>query len=116
MCAVNDPTWRESLERPTHHETNDAQHAAGGSDYGEAYDALVHLPINARFDGGDWALNDRLGRCERADHDVVPIRITQCEFSGAGIGAHVRFLFQLGDEGARSKQRLIEVVDTKEQE
>ena len=53
---------------------------------------------------------------ERTDHDVIPIRITECEFHGAGIGVQIRLLLQSRDKRAGPKQRLIEVVHTKEQE
>ena len=53
---------------------------------------------------------------ECTDHDVIPIRITQCEFAGAGTGIQMGFLFQFIGKGARPQQRLIEVIDTKEQE
>ena len=52
----------------------------------------------------------RSGCIERADHDVIAIRITEREFAGAGIGIQIRFFFELGNEGTRSKRRFIEVV------
>lgn len=54
--------------------------------------------------------------CERTDHDVVPIRITECDFHGAGIWIQMRLLLQSRDKRAGPKQRLVEVVHTKEQE
>jgi hypothetical protein len=74
------------------------------------------LTLNQAAPRSGGGLNELLGRSERTDHDVIPIRITECEFSGASIGAQMRFLFQSTDKGACSKQRLIEVVHTKEQE
>ena len=56
------------------------------------------------------------GRSERTDHDVIAIRVTECEFAGARIGIQMRFLLESSDKRACPKQRLIEVIHTKEQE
>ena len=82
--------------------------------------AHIPLPINFLPQREPCSLCVHLlelsGRSERTDHDVITIRITECEFAGAGIGVQMGFLFQSSDKGACPKQRLIEVIHTKEQE
>lgn len=56
------------------------------------------------------------GRSERTNHDVIPIRITDCKFAGASIWVQFGLFIQSSDKGASPKQRFIEVVHAKEQE
>ena len=44
-----------------------------------------------------------LGRSERTDHDVIPIRITKCEFAGTGVRVQMGLLFEFSDKGACPK-------------
>ena len=39
-----------------------------------------------------------LGRIERTDHNVVPVRITECKLFGSSVGVHVGLLVESGDE------------------
>ena len=56
-------------------------------------------------------------RCrQRADHDVIPIRITKCELHVSSIGIHMRLLFKSADECARPWQRVVEIIDAEEEE
>jgi hypothetical protein len=48
-------------------------------------------------DAVDAALIKGANSIERADHDVVPVRITDCKLFGSGIRVHVRLLFESGD-------------------
>jgi hypothetical protein len=57
-----------------------------------------------------------LGRSQCADHDVIPVRIPERELSGSSVGIHLRLLFESGDERAGPRQRIVEVINTEEQE
>jgi hypothetical protein len=57
-----------------------------------------------------------LGRVERTDGDVVPVRISERKLRGSGVGIHVWLLFQPADESARPWQSYVKVVDPEEQE
>jgi DNA-directed RNA polymerase subunit N (RpoN/RPB10) len=57
-----------------------------------------------------------LGRVERTDGDVVPVRISERKFCGSSAGIHVWLFFQPADESARPWQSYVKVVDPEEQE
>jgi hypothetical protein len=46
----------------------------------------------------------------------VPVRIAQRELHRAGFGVRMRLFFQPLDEGACAAQRVVEIVDAKEQQ
>ena len=56
------------------------------------------------------------GRVERADGDVVPVRIPERKLRGSGAGIHVWLFFQPADEGARPWQSCVKIIDPEEQE
>ena len=62
-----------------------------------------------------FGLNELLGRSQCTDHDVVPVRITQCELSGACVWIDIRLLFKRRDKAARAAQRLVKVIYAKEE-
>src|SRR3982074_2141425 len=57
-----------------------------------------------------------LGRAERTDGDVVPVRISERKLRGSSAGIHVWLFFQPADESARPWQSYVKVVDPEEQE
>src|SRR5215475_5813908 len=57
-----------------------------------------------------------LGRVERTDGDVVPVRISERKLRGSSAGIHVWLFFQPADESARPWQSYVKVVDPEEQE
>src|SRR5215468_10290154 len=57
-----------------------------------------------------------LGRVERTDGDVVPVRIPERKLRGSSAGIHVWLFFQPADESARPRQSDVKVVDPEEQE
>ena len=62
------------------------------------------------------AFTELLVGVERIDHHVVPVAITKRELPGSSAGVHVGFLFESGDQSTRPRQRLVKVIDAKEQE
>jgi catechol 2,3-dioxygenase-like lactoylglutathione lyase family enzyme len=56
------------------------------------------------------------GRRERADCDVVPVRIPKGELRCLRVRVHVRLLFEPGDERTCPLQYHVEIVDAEEQE
>src|SRR4030095_7414601 len=59
---------------------------------------------------------NELGRRERADHDVVPVRISECELHSSSVRVHLRLLLEPSDESACPWQRHVEIIHTKKQE
>ena len=57
-----------------------------------------------------------LGRVERSDCDVIPVRISERKLHGSGVGIHMWLLFQSANESARPGQSHVKVVDPEEQE
>ena len=57
-----------------------------------------------------------LARVERADGDVVSVRISERKLRGSGAGIHVWLFFQPADESARPWQNYVKVVDPEKQE
>jgi DNA-directed RNA polymerase subunit N (RpoN/RPB10) len=57
-----------------------------------------------------------LGRVERTDGDVVPVRISERKLRGSSAGIHVWLFFQPADESARPWQSYVKVVDPEKQE
>src|SRR3981081_2918645 len=57
-----------------------------------------------------------VGRAERTDGDVVPVRISERKLRGSSAGIHVWLFFQPADESARPWQSYVNVVDPEEQE
>ena len=57
-----------------------------------------------------------LGRIERTDSDVVPVRIAERKLRRSSVGIYVWLFFQKADERARPCQSYVEVVDPEEQE
>jgi DNA-directed RNA polymerase subunit N (RpoN/RPB10) len=57
-----------------------------------------------------------LGRVERTDGDVVPVRISERKLLGSSAGIYVWLFFQPADESARPWQSYVKVVDQEEQE
>src|SRR6476659_2712458 len=57
-----------------------------------------------------------LGRVERTDRDVVPVRIAQRKLRGPSAGIHVWLFFQPAHESTRPWQSHVKVVDPQEQE
>jgi hypothetical protein len=55
------------------------------------------------------------GSWKRADHDVVPVWIPECKFSGSSRGIHPGFFFQLRNKGSGACQRIIKVIYPEEQ-
>jgi hypothetical protein len=53
---------------------------------------------------------------EGTNHDVVPVRISQCNLHRSGAGIQVRFLLQARDESACPGHRLVEIIDPEKQE
>ena len=56
-----------------------------------------------------------LDRIERTDHNVVPVRITECKLLGSSVRVQVRLLFESDDESAGPRERLVKIIHTKEQ-
>ena len=63
----------------------------------------------------DIAGNESLGRSQCADHDVVPVRVTECELHRSGVGTHVRLLFKASHKCASSRQCFREIIYAEEQ-
>src|SRR6476660_9273544 len=57
-----------------------------------------------------------LGRVERTDRDVVPVRIAERKLRGSSVGIHVWLFFQPARESTRPWQSHVIVVDPQEQE
>ena len=57
-----------------------------------------------------------MGLRERADHDVIAIRIRKCKFSSPCRRVHVWLLVETRHKSASAMQRHVKVVDTEEQE
>ncbi len=57
-----------------------------------------------------------LGRVQRTDGDVVPVKISERKLRGSSAGIHVWLFFQPADERARPWQSYVKVVDPEEQE
>jgi hypothetical protein len=57
-----------------------------------------------------------LGRRERTDHDVIPVRISECELHGSSARIHVGLRLQPSDESACPLQRHFEIIDPEKQE
>jgi hypothetical protein len=55
-------------------------------------------------------------RVERADGDIVSVRITERKLHSSSAGIHMWLFFELGDESACCWQRHVKVVDPEEQE
>ena len=64
----------------------------------------------------DCRLNGWLGRVERTDGDVVPVRISKRKLRGSSVEIHMWLFFQPADESARPWQSYVKVVDPEEQE
>lgn len=60
--------------------------------------------------------SDLLGRRERADHDVIPVRISEGDLHSSSGRVHVGLLLELSDERARPCQRQVEIIDPEKQE
>jgi hypothetical protein len=71
------------------------------------------LPLRERFAVGSM---EGLGRVERTDFDVVPIRISERKLRGSSAAIHVWLFVQPADESARPWQSYVKVVDPEEQE
>ena len=56
------------------------------------------------------------GRIERADRDVVSIRISERKLHRSSAGIHMWLFLQPADESARPWQSYVKVVDSEEQE
>lgn len=59
--------------------------------------------------------NGLLGAAERADHDVIPVRITERKFYSSGTGVQVGLFLQFNHKIARSTQGFIKIIYSKEQ-
>src|SRR5207244_1974166 len=57
----------------------------------------------------------RLVRGKRTDHDVVSVRISQCELHSSSVRVHLGFLLEAIDESTCPWQRYIEIIDTEKQ-
>jgi len=57
-----------------------------------------------------------LGRRERADRNVISVRISERELPGLSVRIHVWLLFEPSDEGACPLKRQVEIIDTEEQQ
>src|SRR6516225_7818109 len=57
-----------------------------------------------------------LGRRERADRNVISVRISERELPGLTVRIHVWLLFEPSDEGACPLNRQVEIIDTEEQQ
>ena len=57
-----------------------------------------------------------LGRVERTDGDVVPVRISKRKLRSSSVAIHVWLFFQPADKSARPWQSYVKVVDPEEQE
>src|SRR5579863_4715295 len=63
--------------------------------------------------GGWRALS---GRGERADRHVISVGVPERELLGLSVRIYVWLLFQASDERACPLKRLVEIVDTEEQQ
>lgn len=59
---------------------------------------------------------DPLDRRERTDHDVIAVRISECEFHSSSGGIHVGLFLKPSDERARPGERQVKIIDPEEQE
>src|SRR6516165_9505493 len=57
-----------------------------------------------------------LGRRERADRNVISVRISERELPGLSVRIHVGLLFEPSDESACPLKRQVEIIDTEEQQ
>ena len=64
--------------------------------------------------GSDFRVPSR--RRERADRNVISVRISERELLGLRVRIHVRLLFEPRDESACPLQRQVEIIDTEEQQ
>jgi hypothetical protein len=60
--------------------------------------------------------DDVLGGRERTDHDVIPVRISECELHSSSVRIHVGLLLESSDERACPWQRQVEIIDPEKQE
>ena len=56
------------------------------------------------------------GRRERTDRNVISVRISERELLGLRVRIHVWLLFEASGESACPLKRLVEVIDTEEQQ
>jgi hypothetical protein len=61
-------------------------------------------------------LSESLGRRERIDHDVVPVRISKCKLQSPCVRLQVWLLFEPSNESPRSRQSHVKLVHTEKQE
>jgi hypothetical protein len=59
---------------------------------------------------------NELGRRERTDHDVVPIRISERELHSSSVRVHLRLLLEPSDKSTCPCQRHVEIIDPEKQE
>jgi len=57
-----------------------------------------------------------VGRRELTDRNVISVRISERELLGLSVRIHVWLLFEPSDERACPLKRLVEIIDTEEQQ
>jgi hypothetical protein len=79
---------------------------------------LSGSPTERRNKGcsGDSAASARLGRRERTDRDVIPVRISERELCSSSVRVHVGLFLEPSDESACPWQRRVEIINTEKQE
>jgi len=86
-----------------------------GAEYSmEANGAVGHGMISS------WVMINRLGewlgRRERTDRNVIPVRISDGKLHGSRARVHMGLLLEPRDESACPRQRHVEIIDTEKQE
>jgi hypothetical protein len=78
--------------------------------------SLKCSPLTVLFKGAGLTSVSLSGRRERADRNVISVRISERELLGLRVRIHVRLLFEPRDERARPLKRQVEIIDTEEQQ